>query len=603
MQPVSDESRHLRDYTRAKHEVVAVVRAAQRLWQEMGQPDQVATCQDMLVRLAEDRFDLAVVGQFNRGKSSLMNAVIGRALLPTGLLPLTSAITALCYGAEERVLLRRVGWAREQEVSLEELADYITERGNPGNEKGVLEAHVEVPVPFLRRGLYFVDTPGIGSVHHANTVTTYQFLPHAAAVIFVTSVDPPLTETEEAFLEDLREQVRAVIVVVNKVDLLGIDERDAVLGYVRARVEEALGAQTFQIHPLSARQALDAKVREDDTALRASGLSAFENALATFLAEEQGRALLLSILDRLLALFPDVSMSAGTTRSADEREEIPSHAAQDALAGLREQVGALRDALLVGSSLAAVQARPGGQVASSGHLLEEAVAASRARQVGAAPRTRRPPSDSCPVCAAQLEAVFAFFAQWQNTLARSEAAQRALIQTHGFCPVHTWQFQQLASPQGLSTGYAPLIEATRDALQRLLDAPGASPIDHAGAITALLGSSATCPACQVLRQTEQAQIPLWLATLATASGPAGLADVAGVCLPHLQAALVVASDDTVTATLERAQVQRLDEIAEDLREYTLKRAALRHGLTDAREEQAWRRALMHLVGERNARIS
>ena len=89
--------------------------------------------------------------------------MIGQDVLPTGLLPLTSAITTLCYGPQPRAVLRRKGWTLTQEIPLEQLAEYVTERGNPGNEKGLIEARVELPERFLRRGLYFIDTPGIGS--------------------------------------------------------------------------------------------------------------------------------------------------------------------------------------------------------------------------------------------------------------------------------------------------------------------------------------------------------------------------------------------------------------------------------------------------------
>lgn len=190
-EPGNDEVSSLRRYTLTKQEVAAAVRAAKQLFQAHGLLEATERCQALVVQLAEDRFNLAVVGQFKRGKSTLMNAVIGRNLLPTGFLPLTSAITTLCYGSAERVLLRRQGWTWEQEVPLAQLADFITEHGSPGNEKRLIEARVELPLPFLRRGLHFIDTPGIGSARHENTATTYAFLPQMDAVIFVTSVEVP----------------------------------------------------------------------------------------------------------------------------------------------------------------------------------------------------------------------------------------------------------------------------------------------------------------------------------------------------------------------------------------------------------------------------
>lgn len=202
---MNGEIDQLRNYTLAKQEIGTLVRSVKQFFQTQEQRDKAEQCQEILVHLAEDRFNLTVVGQFKRGKSSLMNAIMGRDLLPTGLLPLTSAITTLCYGPSERVVLRRKGWALQPEIPLSELPQYVTERGNPGNEKGLLEARVELPVPFLRRGLHFVDTPGVGSAKLENTQTTYEFLPQADAVIFVTSVEAPLSEAEEVFLRDVRQ--------------------------------------------------------------------------------------------------------------------------------------------------------------------------------------------------------------------------------------------------------------------------------------------------------------------------------------------------------------------------------------------------------------
>jgi hypothetical protein len=154
----------------------------------------IHSCQELIVKLAEDRFTLAVVGQFKRGKSSLMNAIIGRELLPVGVLPLTSAITVLRFGPVERLVIVRENSIFADIVPVSELSDFVTERGNPGNCKPVKTASLEVPLPFLRRGLEFVDTPGVGSSIEANTATTYTFLPECDAVLFVTSVDSPFTK-------------------------------------------------------------------------------------------------------------------------------------------------------------------------------------------------------------------------------------------------------------------------------------------------------------------------------------------------------------------------------------------------------------------------
>lgn len=173
----------LRAYTRKKLAIAAQLRALLDLLKKRASEARFRRCEELMVKLAEDRFTLAVVGQFKRGKSSLMNAIIGRELLPTGVLPLTSAITVLKFGPVERLVVRRENSVFPEIVPVSALAAYVTERGNPGNRKKVKTATVEVPLPFLRRGLEFVDTPGVGSAIEANTATTHSFLPECDAVL------------------------------------------------------------------------------------------------------------------------------------------------------------------------------------------------------------------------------------------------------------------------------------------------------------------------------------------------------------------------------------------------------------------------------------
>ncbi len=207
MRPVSndlifDDAPTLQRYIKDKLSVTHQVRLLENLFHARHSEERASQCHELMVKLAEDRFTLAVVGQFKRGKSSLMNALIGRELLPTGVLPLTSAITILRFGPREQIVIswQHSDFQREEPISA--LADYVTEQGNPGNRKKVRAVYVEAASPFLRRGLEFVDTPGIGSAIEANTATTCAFIPKCDAVVFVTGVDAPMTEVESDFLRD-----------------------------------------------------------------------------------------------------------------------------------------------------------------------------------------------------------------------------------------------------------------------------------------------------------------------------------------------------------------------------------------------------------------
>jgi len=243
---LNESSDPLRRYTTAKHEVASAMRELRQLFETFGDTERAERCHSLQVKLAEEIFNLAVVGQFKRGKSSLMNAIIGRDLLPTGVLPLTSVVTSLCYGQTERLQIYFKGSLLPCERPLYDLAEYVTEQGNPGNKKGIYRAQIEAPVPFLRRGLHFIDTPGVGSIIAENTATTYAFLPEADAVIFVTSVDAPLCETEQIFLRDINWWGKKIIPVVNKVDLLDGNAREEMLCFIQSNLENHL-SQTCPI--------------------------------------------------------------------------------------------------------------------------------------------------------------------------------------------------------------------------------------------------------------------------------------------------------------------------------------------------------------------
>jgi GTP-binding protein EngB required for normal cell division len=310
----------LKTYSHLKLSLAAQLRALRDVLKASGHKGRQRQCVELQVKLAEDRFTLAVVGQFKRGKSSLLNAIVGRDVLPTGVLPLTSAITVLKFGPQERLIIHRDGPRFPEIAPLERLADYVTERGNPGNRKQITTATVEMPLPFLRRGLEFVDTPGVGSAISANTATTYAFLPQCDAVLFVTSVDSPFTSVEVEFLEAIRQHVRKIFFVVNKIDMLDDGERREVLEFVADTVRAHMGAEAVHLFPLSCKLGLAAKASGDSLAYADSGLKALEEELGRFLADEKSATFLGAIADRALRL---VEAEASEVELSQQARRLP----------------------------------------------------------------------------------------------------------------------------------------------------------------------------------------------------------------------------------------------------------------------------------------
>lgn len=259
-----------------------------------------AACTALSVKIEQHAFHLVVAGEFKRGKSSVINALLGADLLPTGVVPLTSAVTLLHYG-EVPVATVVFEDGERRDVSIDTLPDFVTEKGNPKNAKGVREVAVAVPADGLKGGIRLVDTPGIGSVHQHNTEITYQYLPQADVVIFVVSVDQPVSRAELDFLSDIRRYAGKVFCLLNKTDTLTEAELAESVAFVSGALREALGVQA-PVFPVSARLARQGRLME-------SGFPEFDAALRRFLREEGGEVWAGSLCRNLLRLLAEGRLS------------------------------------------------------------------------------------------------------------------------------------------------------------------------------------------------------------------------------------------------------------------------------------------------------
>jgi hypothetical protein len=288
----------LRAYRDRRLELGDLIRAALHLARASG--DQLAEkrARELLTRLATDRFSLAVVGQFSRGKTTLMNALLGGAYLPMGALPMTSVITTVRYGSRPRAIVRRRASPLPIEVPVAEVAGYVALASTRRAELQVVSVQVEVPAEILRLGFEFADTPGVGSAIEINTATTRQFLPQADGVIFVTGFDSPLTEAEAGFLADAARHAGKLFLVINKRDLVSHADAVGVLEFVRRRLREDLRMGEPRLFALSALDALQAVVQDDRGRLSGSGLPQLRAELEEFLTTGKTEVFLHNIAGR-----------------------------------------------------------------------------------------------------------------------------------------------------------------------------------------------------------------------------------------------------------------------------------------------------------------
>jgi Dynamin family len=292
----------LSTYRDRRLELGDMIRAALHVARASGDQLVEKRARELLARLAADRFELAVVGQFSRGKTTLMNALLGGAYLPMGALPMTSVITTVRFGSRPRAIVHRRASPLPVEVPLAEVAGFVAQASARRAELQVVSVQVEIPAEILRLGFEFVDTPGVGSAIEVNTATTRQFLPQADAVIFVTGFDSPLTEAEAGFLTDAARYAGRLFLVLNKRDL--VSDRDAAqaVQFVRRRVCEDLGIGEPRLFALSALEGLEAVVQGDRGRLSGSGLPQLRAALDEFLITDKTRTFLGNIADRATGL-------------------------------------------------------------------------------------------------------------------------------------------------------------------------------------------------------------------------------------------------------------------------------------------------------------
>jgi GTP-binding protein EngB required for normal cell division len=303
-------------------------------------------------RLRALRLEVAVVGEFKRGKSSLINALIGQDVLPVGVLPLTSVPTVLEQG-EEGLVVEFADGRREQH-RLDQVARFVTEDTNPGNALGVARVTARLHTPLLDAGVRLVDTPGVGSVYEHNTRSTDAYLSNLDAAVVVTSADPPISRAERAFLQRVLEYAVRLFVVLNKADYLTVDELDQTVAFTERVIREVLPDWPGPVYPLSARP----EVGDPD------GLRRFGTELSRFLREERAAAVTDSArrsaaqglgalqltleLERRAAALPAEELTERRARFAAAADRLAGDAAEDAAllaTAVRRGLEALDEAL------------------------------------------------------------------------------------------------------------------------------------------------------------------------------------------------------------------------------------------------------------------
>ena len=291
---------------------------------------------------------VAVLGRFKAGKSTFLNDIIGRKVLPVGATPVTAAITEIRHGMGERASVVMLD-GRSIEIPLGEIRNYVAESDNPENIKGVSAISIELPELRQFPGLKFVDTPGLESSLGHNSETSLEWLPNAGLALIAVGVDPPLSKGDLELLKSIYRYTPKAAILLTKADLLGESDLAEVIEFVRAQLARSLKVAP-RIFPYSTKPGFE-RYRD---ALRAALLSDLLGSAAESrraIAGRKVRTLLLETGDYLTLALRSAEAVETERRKLEEHAILEREMAEDvksqfrlltreAAAGARQHVSA-----------------------------------------------------------------------------------------------------------------------------------------------------------------------------------------------------------------------------------------------------------------------
>lgn len=271
--------------------LAANIEALRKLADGIARADFFIELDELELKLKQEKLYLVVVGLFKRGKSSLINAIIGKPLAPVAVTPVTAIITLFEYDSEKNYAVIHFKDGGAEEKRQEEVRRYVNEDENPANEKQVQVVSIFDNAPVLR-SVSLVDTPGIGSSFEHNTATTLQFIPKIDAALFLLSADMPVSTLDTDFLKELRKTVPKIVFVMNKKDLLSESDLKKLMRHNITTIAEIMELPAEKINCIAV------SAREHEQGSAGSGISRLMEEIQSIATHEKPALLQQAALKR-----------------------------------------------------------------------------------------------------------------------------------------------------------------------------------------------------------------------------------------------------------------------------------------------------------------
>ncbi|MCM1542880.1 MAG: dynamin family protein [Blautia sp.] len=289
-------------------------------------------------KLTSHKFSVGIMGEFKRGKSTVINALLGREIMPADILPCSATMNRVTYDLQPHAqVIKNDGSVIE--ISVDEIADYVTKTNDENAKRAEMvdEAIVYYPCRFCQNGVDIVDTPGLNDDERMDRISE-EIIPKLDAVIMVIVPGAPFSKSEAEFVRNklMGSDLGRLMFLVNKIDTIRPRERDRAVEDIKKRIQTAVldkmseiyGAESqeyadakakignIHIFPISAANALDARMDGDSELLEESGITKFENALTHMLTTERGALELAAPLAVISRAATDVLNAAETRRNS-----------------------------------------------------------------------------------------------------------------------------------------------------------------------------------------------------------------------------------------------------------------------------------------------
>jgi small GTP-binding protein len=317
---------------------------------------------DRLPALREGQMSVVVLGEFNHGKSTVINALLGEEILPVGITPTTSVITHLVHSDRPEVTVHPGGGETPYEIGYDEMDDLITDE-DEGRGTGREPEYIEIGYPndLLEESLVLVDTPGVNDISRQKVEITYGYVPRADVILYVLDATQILKKSEITFISErlLKANRDRIVFVLGKVDALSDEEAEEVEQYARERLESLIGE--VDLYAFSGRDALEAQQLRE---LPSEGFRTFRSELIDMLREEKAEIILDSALGggvRIASLLEQNLAIEGQAYRL-EKEEL-----EERIERVRSKLQESRQ--LIADNLDLIEERIGGIAATAKHNL------------------------------------------------------------------------------------------------------------------------------------------------------------------------------------------------------------------------------------------